>query len=78
MLQVQPSAASQRPTSCVAVRFDRFTARVGSLPSVELPLDWLQPLGYVDSLYLDEDMRISVGDKGGLFVLRRIAAGGPA
>jgi hypothetical protein len=56
----------------VAVRFDRFTARVASLPEVAASLAWLKPLGYVDTLYLDQDFRVSIGDKGGLFVLRRL------
>ncbi|KAL4447825.1 hypothetical protein ABPG75_005044 [Micractinium tetrahymenae] len=62
--------------SCVAVRFDAFTARLGGLPEAALSLGWLRPLGYVDTLYLDQEMRVSVGDKGGLFVLRRVAADG--
>ena len=75
-MQVEP--APSRPASCVAVRFDAFTAQLGGLPPLELSLAWLRPLGYVDTLYLDEDLRVSVGDKGGLFVLRRLepAAGG--
>lgn len=71
---VEPPAG--HPTTCVAVCFDRFTVKVGPLPATELSLAWLRPLGYVDTLYLDEDMRVSVGDKGGLFVLRRAAGDG--
>ncbi|PSC69346.1 Plastid lipid-associated fibrillin conserved domain [Micractinium conductrix] len=66
-------STEQATPSCVAVRFDSFTARVGGLPEAALSLAWLRPLGYVDTLYLDAEMRISVGDKGGLFVLRRAA-----
>ena len=69
--QVPPAAGA--PASCVAVTFDSFTARLGGLPEARLSLAWLSPLGYVDTLYLDEDTRVSVGDKGGLFVLRRVA-----
>ena len=72
----QVAAAPGRPAACVAVRFDRFTAQAGPLPRTELSLAWLRPLGYVSTLYLDEDMRISVGDKGGCFVLRRAAGEG--
>ena len=64
-------AAPERATSCVAVRFDEFTVQAGGLPQLRLSLAWLRPLGYVDTLFLDDDMRVSVGDKGGLFVLRR-------
>ena len=52
--------------------FDCFFVRVGGREG-RLSLAWLSPLGYVDTLYLDEDTRVSVGDKGGLFVLRRVA-----
>ena len=45
--------AVQATPSCVAVRFDSFTARVGGLPEAALSLAWLRPLGYVDTLYLD-------------------------
>ena len=71
LLQVPPDAGA--PASCVAVTFDCFTARLGGLPEARLSLAWLSPLGFVDALYLDEDTRVSVGDKGGLFVLRRVA-----
>lgn len=57
--------------SCVAVRFDSFTVRAGALPEAALSLTWLRPLGYVDTLYLDGELRVSVGDKGGLFILSR-------
>ncbi|KAL4442487.1 hypothetical protein ABPG77_005071 [Micractinium sp. CCAP 211/92] len=77
-LCVSGSVETARPASgaaatCVAVRFDSFTVRLGGLPETALSLGWLRPLGYVDTLYLDEELRVSVGDKGGLFVLRRVA-----
>lgn len=74
LLQVDPSPG--QPATCVAVRFDRFTVEAGPLPRTELSLAWLRPLGYVATIYLDSDTRVSVGDKGGLFVLRRAAGEG--
>lgn len=74
LLQVAP-ATPGRPIKAVEVRFDSFTVRLGQLPEAALSLAWLRPLGYVGTLYLDEDLRISVGDKGGLFVLRRGGGG---
>lgn len=71
-MQVEPTVPGGA-ASCVAVRFDRFTAKLGGLPEVVVSLAWLSPLGYVDTLYLDEELRVSLGDKGGLFVLRRKA-----
>jgi hypothetical protein len=38
------------------------------LPRLSLPLAWLSPVGFVETLYLDDALRISVGDKGSLFV----------
>lgn len=79
LLQVRP--ASGASATCVAVRFDAFTARLGGLPEAAFSLGWLRPLGYVDTIFLDDEMRVSVGDKGGLFVLRRVinnGAGGEA
>ena len=72
--QVEPSSPGQ-PAACVAVRFDRFTVDAGPLPRTELSLAWLRPLGYVATIYLDSDTGVSVGDKGGLFVLRRAGEG---
>lgn len=74
LLQVPPAGGAA--ATCVAVRFDAFTARLGGLPEAAVSLGWLRPLGYVDTLYLDEELRVSVGDKGGLFVLRRVAGHG--
>lgn len=73
-MQVAPAPGQQ--ATCVAVRFDRFTVEAGPLPRTELSLAWLRPLGYVATIYLDGDTRVSVGDKGGLFVLRRAAGEG--
>ena len=44
-----------------------------SLPPsrIPIPLGWLSPVGYVDTPYLDEDLRISKGDKGSLFIASR-------
>ena len=42
-----------------------------SSPRIPIPLGWLSPVGYVDTPYLDEDLRISKGDKGSLFIASR-------
>ncbi|GAB4816233.1 hypothetical protein N2152v2_003279 [Parachlorella kessleri] len=57
------------------VTFKDFTIQVGDGPKLALPLSWLSPVGYVDTLYLDEQVRISVGDKGSLFVVTRLPHG---
>ncbi len=38
---------------------------------IPIPLGWLSPVGYVDTPYLDEELRISRGDKGSLFIAAR-------
>ena len=40
--------------------------------SIPIPLGWLSPVGYVDTPYLDDELRISRGDKGSLFVAARV------
>jgi len=37
-------------------------------PRLSLPLAWLSPVGFVETLFLDETLRVSVGDKGSLFI----------
>jgi hypothetical protein len=43
-----------------------------SLRSIPVPIGWLSPVGYVETPYLDEDFRISTGDKGSLFIAARV------
>eukprot|EP00850_Spirogloea_muscicola_P005427 SM000025S08322 [mRNA] locus=s25:16680:18798:- [translate_table: standard] len=53
------------------VVFEKFVVRVGPLGPVTMPLGWIQPKGWVDTTYLDEDLRIGRGDKGSIFVATR-------
>ncbi|KAI8476056.1 MAG: hypothetical protein J3K34DRAFT_5591 [Monoraphidium minutum] len=51
-----------------------FTAaelRWGKFLRVPFPIEAFSPTGYIDTLYLDSDMRISKGDKGSFFIARR-------
>mmetsp|Transcript_11134 Transcript_11134/g.24002 ORF Transcript_11134/g.24002 Transcript_11134/m.24002 type:complete len:278 (+) Transcript_11134:54-887(+) len=41
---------------------------------VPIPLGWISPVGYVDTLYLDEELRVSKGDKGSIFFAARVKA----
>jgi hypothetical protein len=43
--------------------------------SIEVPIGIISPVGFVDTPYLDDEFRISVGDKGSVFVARRIKSG---
>lgn len=56
------------------VVFTGFQVSVGGAMRLRLPLDWLSPVGFVDTLYLDMTTRVSVGDKGSLFVVRALGA----
>jgi len=42
-----------------------------SLRRVPFPIGAFSPSGYIDTLYLDQDLRISKGDKGSIFIARR-------
>jgi hypothetical protein len=39
---------------------------------IPFPIAAFSPKGYIDTLYLDEELRISKGDKGSLFIARRV------
>eukprot|EP00879_Flechtneria_rotunda_P008718 GHRR01009132.1.p1 GENE.GHRR01009132.1~~GHRR01009132.1.p1 ORF type:complete len:272 (+),score=87.99 GHRR01009132.1:82-897(+) len=38
---------------------------------IPFPIGAFSPSGYIDTVYLDEDLRISKGDKGSIFIARR-------
>lgn len=50
--------------------------RLGERLSVPFPIGAFRPTGWVDTLYLDDDVRVSTGDKGSVFVARRARGGG--
>ena len=55
----------------LSVAFESFVLKIGrgGLEKVRVPLTWLgPPTGEVETIYLDESVRISVGDKGGLYI----------
>ncbi|KAG2499499.1 hypothetical protein HYH03_002446 [Edaphochlamys debaryana] len=60
-----------RPSQRLAATFTSFDLVVDGERRLSLPLSLLNPVGYVDTPYLDEDIRISVGDKGSVFVAAR-------
>jgi hypothetical protein len=41
---------------------------------IPFPIGTFSPSGYIDTLYLDDQLRISKGDKGSIFVARRADA----
>lgn len=59
-------------SSRIKAVFESFELRWGRNVRLALPLTWLNPTGFVDTLYLDKAMRISVGDKGSVFVALKV------
>lgn len=60
------------------VNFERVELSVGrnaTRPLVSVPLDWLNggegPAGWVETTYLDDELRLGRGDKGSVFVTAR-------
>ncbi|GFR45759.1 hypothetical protein Agub_g7174 [Astrephomene gubernaculifera] len=58
--------------SRVDVAFTHFELRLGSLPKVTVPLAWIQPKGWIETTYVDDDLRIGRGDKGSIFLTSRV------
>lgn len=57
----------------VRATFRQFKVTVAGLTVLDLPLPF-QPVGLVETTFLDEEMRIGRGDKGSVFVTRRVAS----
>ena len=59
----------------LAVAFRRVKIALGALPPLVAPLGWINdgkgPEGWLDTTYLDDDMRLGRGDKGSTFVTVR-------
>jgi hypothetical protein len=59
----------------LAVAFREVRVEIGSLPPLIAPLGWINdgkgPEGWLDTTYLDDDMRLGRGDKGSTFVTVR-------
>ena len=59
----------------LAVAFREVRVEIGSLPPLIAPLGWIKdgkgPEGWLDTTYLDDDMRLGRGDKGSTFVTVR-------
>jgi len=59
----------------LAVAFRKVRVTLGSLPTLTIPLGWVNdgrgPEGWLDTTYLDDDMRLGRGDKGSTFVTVR-------
>ena len=55
----------------VNVKFQSFSVNLGETIKWSFPLGFIGPTGWLRTTYLDEDMRITRGHKGSVFVLRR-------
>ncbi|KAG2495036.1 hypothetical protein HYH03_006968 [Edaphochlamys debaryana] len=67
----QPTPQGAPSTTRVDVVFQRFELRLGSGSVLRVPLDWVKPKGWIETTYLDSDLRIGRGDKGSIFVASR-------
>ncbi|GAQ81050.1 hypothetical protein KFL_000690280 [Klebsormidium nitens] len=54
----------------IDVRFESFRLKLGWI-SLRVPLGWVNPTGWIDTTYLDSELRIGRGDKGSVFVTVR-------
>jgi hypothetical protein len=55
----------------INVKFQSTRCKVGNLPSWDIPLGILGPRGWLRTVYIDRDMRITRGHKGSVFILAR-------
>ena len=70
-----PREATGGEATRLLVAFRRVALTLGKLPSLVVPLGWINdgkgPEGWLDTTYLDDDMRLGRGDKGSTFVTAR-------
>ncbi|KAL3684321.1 hypothetical protein R1sor_002343 [Riccia sorocarpa] len=66
--------APRKPEGAVRVNvtFESFVLTIGNWRSPSISLSWIKPQGWVDTTFLDDDMRIGRGDKGSIFVSSRM------
>eukprot|EP00471_Norrisiella_sphaerica_P012842 CAMPEP_0184503910 /NCGR_PEP_ID=MMETSP0113_2-20130426/52172_1 /TAXON_ID=91329 /ORGANISM="Norrisiella sphaerica, Strain BC52" /LENGTH=216 /DNA_ID=CAMNT_0026893495 /DNA_START=173 /DNA_END=823 /DNA_ORIENTATION=+ len=69
-LNIQGSCSVASPTR-VDVTFEAVDIRIEGLGSWRVPLNWVNPKGWVETTYLDPDFRIGRGDKGSVFIAAR-------
>lgn len=67
-LRVQGTASAES-TQRLSIEFTRFTV---SGPRFEYSLPLPRPRGSISTTFIDDDLRISRGSRGGLFILRRL------
>jgi len=67
---MQPQAQGA-PVVRVSVTFDAFELSLGSLKWT-VPLSSIKPTGWIETTYMDEELRVGRGDKGSIFVAVRI------
>ncbi|PNW76850.1 hypothetical protein CHLRE_11g478850v5 [Chlamydomonas reinhardtii] len=68
----QPTPQGSPSPLRVDVVFERFQLRLGGAGPWTVPLDWVRPKGWIETTYLDDDLRIGRGDKGSIFVASRV------
>ncbi|GAX82806.1 hypothetical protein CEUSTIGMA_g10232.t1 [Chlamydomonas eustigma] len=77
-LNIAGVANVMEPTSSIeefvriSVEFTEFTLSLGSKVQWRVPLSWVKAKGWVETTYLDKEMRVGRGDKGSIFVASRL------
>lgn len=66
------SSTFEKESVRIEVTFESFFLRIGKWQSPKIPLDWVNPKGWVDTTFLDQDLRVGRGDKGSIFVSARV------
>ncbi|KAH7445493.1 hypothetical protein KP509_01G011500 [Ceratopteris richardii] len=66
--KASPSQVVGKERVRLDVTFDSFSVKIGDWTFPTISLQWINPQGWVDTTFLDQDMRVGRGDKGSVFV----------
>lgn len=67
-IQAKPDIFNPRR---INVKFDRFRLLIPPYIDSSFYLGWIGPIGWIQNVYVDDDLRITRGHKGSVFVLTR-------
>lgn len=71
---IEPGGGGAR----LAATFTAAELRWAGFVRIPFPIAAFSPTGFIDTLYLDSDLRVSKGDKGSCFIARRAEGADPA
>ncbi|KAK9845028.1 hypothetical protein WJX74_009835 [Apatococcus lobatus] len=67
---VSPPEEASIQASRVDVEFTAFDLKLGPA-NITVPLGWIKPKGWIQTTYLDDELRVGRGDKGSIFLAAR-------